>query len=232
MRQPDPIQVNVLHDLMTYPPPVTILGTGRSGSTYISKLLKHVGIDCGHEEWWTPAADRRRPQLDVDSSMFGYPFVSNVFDSPFTYDGIVLTQVRDPLKTIASYVAMKGGRFMAGDFSDNPIWKHHIKMEPRLTFSKDTFYNSAWWWFATTRKCIEVSSYFWKVEDITGTLLQDICKMAQWTIDLELCEEAVVQVAKDTHKHKWKVIPLTWNDIPEVLRKDCQTLAVEIGYAP
>lgn len=221
-----------LKQLMTYPPPVTILGTGRSGSTYISKLLKHVGIDCGHEEWWTPSKTRRRHQMDVDSSMFGYPFVSNTVESPYTYDGIVLTQVRDPLKTIASYAAIQAGRFMRGNFPNDPIWQFHMKMEPRLAFSKDTLYNATWWWFATTRKNIEASSFWWRVEDITGALLQEICKEMKWTIDLELCEEAVTQVAKDTHKHKWNVFPLTWDDIPDILRADCQTLAAEIGYAP
>jgi hypothetical protein len=216
---------------MSYAPPVTILGTGRNGSTYISKLLRHVGVDCGHEEWWTPSWDRRKVQLDADSSMFGYPFVSNL-DPNWTYDGIVLTQVRHPLKTIASYVAMNNGRFMGGAVPDNPIWKHHVKMEPRLAFSTDTLYNSTWWWLSQTRKCVEVSHFWWKVEGLNPEMLQQICKHANWTIDLELCEDAMKQVRTDTHKHQWTVTPLTWEDLPDALRDECRELATELGYDP
>jgi len=219
-----------LKTMMTYCPPVTILGTGRNGSTYISKVLRHAGIDCGHEEWWTPYIKREKFQLDADSSVFGYPFVSNLFQSDFQYKGTVLTQVRDPLKTIASLAAVGDGHFMAGNHPDDLIWQHHVVREPRLAFIQDPIYNSAYWWLHTTRKCLDVSSEWWRVEDIDGHLLQQICKWARWTVDLERCEAAVSEVATDTHQHSSTITPLTWEDIPDTLRQECQALATELGY--
>ena len=67
-----------LAGMFSHAPPVMIVGTGRSGSSYIAKLLQHVQIECGHENWWTPMASRQRFELDADSSWMAAPWVGDV----------------------------------------------------------------------------------------------------------------------------------------------------------
>ena len=77
-------------------PGAVIVGVGRSGTGYIAALLQAVGIDCGHEEHWTPDPERRRP-VPVDASWLAV----GRDDLP----PLVLAQHRDPLAIVSSLVA-------------------------------------------------------------------------------------------------------------------------------
>lgn len=81
------------------PPPVTIVGTGRSGSGYISKALTACGFPTGHEEWYNPFHVHAEG-LMADSSWCA---LAPEFEE-VVRNTTVWHQVRNPFNVIASHL--------------------------------------------------------------------------------------------------------------------------------
>jgi LPS sulfotransferase NodH len=77
---------------------IIIVGTGRSGSGYLSKLLTLNGIMCGHEHSFNPS--RHGPiqhPYQADSSWLAVPYLDN-----YIHNTKILHVVRDPIKVLES----------------------------------------------------------------------------------------------------------------------------------
>jgi hypothetical protein len=72
-----------------------ITGAGRSGSTYITRVLKRCGLDVGHHKMGKDGIVCGFYCFDAKRYPTGNPAPRPKFD-------VILHQVRDPLKTIAS----------------------------------------------------------------------------------------------------------------------------------
>lgn len=55
-----------------------VVGTGRSGTGYMSRLLTESGIPCGHESVWTYDGVVDRPDLEADASWLAVPFLAHL----------------------------------------------------------------------------------------------------------------------------------------------------------
>ena len=83
-----------------------ITGTPRSGTGFVSQILRNLGFDCGHEArfnpWATIYEERRHDDRPWgDSSWLAVPFLSHL--PPSTK---VFHVVRDPLKAINSIIGV------------------------------------------------------------------------------------------------------------------------------
>lgn len=80
-------------------PRAAIIGTGRSGTGYMSRLLTectHTPGLCGHEGWWC-ALGERTPGLDIDASWLALPDIE-----AGRWAGPVVHVVRDPVRVVES----------------------------------------------------------------------------------------------------------------------------------
>ena len=81
-----------------------VTGTIRSGTAYTAQVLNRAGIACGHGWVYPPDGVRRYPHVEVlgDAAPLAVPFVAD-------FQGLVLHQVRHPLKVIGSLLGFAGG---------------------------------------------------------------------------------------------------------------------------
>lgn len=79
-------------------PSAVIIGTGRSGTGYMSRLITEATghATCGHEGWFAELGDRT-PGLDVDSSWLALPAIE-----AGTWAGPIVHVVRNPVACVAS----------------------------------------------------------------------------------------------------------------------------------
>lgn len=93
-------------------PSAVIIGTGRSGTGYMSRLVTEATghATCGHEGWFAELGDRT-PGLDVDSSWLALPAIE-----AGTWAGPIVHVVRHPVACVASLLRTE---FFAG-LADTP----------------------------------------------------------------------------------------------------------------
>lgn len=101
--------------------PLLVTGCGRSGSRYTASALTAAGLPCTHERVFTGRDGDVTGVIGghAESSWFAVPWMSRL--QP---DTLVMHQVRDPLKCIASYVGMG---FFDHRPRERPLWKHYVK---------------------------------------------------------------------------------------------------------
>jgi len=81
-----------------------IVGTGRCGTGYISRVLTRVGVKCGHENVFSIHGIKPNKDYIGDASWLAVPFLPN-FDPESVF---VVHQIRHPFKTIGSLVSIPG----------------------------------------------------------------------------------------------------------------------------
>ena len=198
-------------------PSFAIVGTGRSGSGFISKALRAAGIDCGHEEWWGPTPQRGRPGLQGDSSWLAVPEL-DVFDGP------VLHQVRDPLDVVRSLVGIRM-------FSDNAHGAFRWFMfahQPGLT--GDDVADAMRWYVEWNRRCEAHAVLRYRVEDVDAALLVDVARAAGHALELDVAAAAVDAVGNGFNGRRRA--DLGWDDLPVgPLRDELAETAERYGYA-
>jgi len=86
-----------------------VVGTGRCGTTYLSRMFNFYGIKCGHENIFTPYGYNKAIELlnknsfEAESSWLSAPFL----DSDLLKNSAIIHIVRDPEKTISSFINVK-----------------------------------------------------------------------------------------------------------------------------
>lgn len=142
------------------PPGFAIVGTGRSGTGYVSAILRESSVDCGHERWWTPIHRRRRSGLDGDSSWLALPGIE-----AGTWSGPVVHVTRHPVDVVSSLV---GIGFFTGqvcrDFAD-----YAVAHEPYMA-DLPPLEASVEWWARWNARCVAVADITIRVEDLPGRL--------------------------------------------------------------
>ena len=77
-----------------------IVGTGRSGTGYMHKVLCDAGVACGHEQIFTPNGVVNPTPLEMDSSWMAVPWLSSYPRTP------VILVHRHPAAVISSFVGI------------------------------------------------------------------------------------------------------------------------------
>lgn len=163
-------------------PPLVIVGTGRSGSGYISAVLRAAGMSCGHEEWWNPLGEQHHG-LWADSSWCA---VGNLDG----YEGYIGHQVRHPLKVVASLItAPDHGPYIAcreavmGPLPEDPLER------AVATYVR---WNEA---------CEKLTEDRWRVEDVDSHLLVELAARSGWEMSTEAAKGALAEVAGNFNDH-------------------------------
>jgi hypothetical protein len=198
--------------LPTTEPRFVIVGTGRSGSGYISHLLTACGIRCGHESWWNPHGRRERG-LVGDSSWCALALVD--WD---TYRGHIFHQVRHPLDVIASYVHRQS--------FTSPFAKIKLPLL-REDPAGDPLRYGCRIWLDLNRRSSELTKACWRVEDVDA----DVVRMIGRTVGIvpRNVEAALRSVSTTTNSHGTQR-RLRWEDLPGDLVDEIEALAFEYGY--
>jgi hypothetical protein len=118
---------------------ILITGCGRSGTKYISKVFRRLGVKLGHEV------------LYEDGIVSTFSFL---LDDLKTYS-FILHQVRHPLNVISSCQTLKQSTW--DFFDENKVIK---KVDPLLLKCMN-------YWLNYNRMVLEVSNYTYKVEDFS-----------------------------------------------------------------
>lgn len=210
------------------PPGFVITGTGRSGTNYIARVLRAAGVRCGHEDWWGPMPGlgegswipqptltdrlrdlvsrtmvevrRRRRSLDGDSSWLAVPHLED-------FDGLVLLQLREPLRVIRSLVALE--MFSA------PRNAFELKARVFVPQTGDSLVDAMRWWVMWNLRASESADLVYRIEDLDAPLLRDILELIG--ADPARAEKALSSVPTRTNtlEERGRGRPdLSWADLP------------------
>ena len=184
------------HDKAGY---VFITGTPRCGTQYIARCFQAIGIDIQHE-----AFGKR--------GIAAFYIVSFLAERK---EGLVLHQVREPLKVIASMQTIKPKTWQ--------LITNNTGIEPKpgdLTHAIMRLYlhlNSE----------IEKYYYFrYRIEDIDTVWLQLLNIM-------ELPDQPLPDIPRNTHTRKGRFEPLSWTELESrdvELTKRIKDMAIRHGY--
>jgi hypothetical protein len=186
-----------------------IVGTGRSGSGYISKVLRACNVNCGHEEWWPY---HKTDHLDYDSS---WPALCRIKDH---FEGPIIHQVRDPLKVIASLVScVPQGIFM--DYRLRVIEWHEDVLERSMRI-----------YLGFNGLAEQRAIWRWRLEDLGPVVIQFIASLVEKEVSFEEASMALGMTAP-FNKHNINDFRLTWDDLPDGKTKnELLIMAERYGY--
>lgn len=202
-------------------PRFVIVGTGRSGTRYISRVLSAAGIRCGHEDWWT-ITGTRAIRLLGDASWLAL----------FNLDGFrghVYHQVRDPIEVIASLATT----------SMNPEWRErhpkshafHAYRSEYVTFGGDPLVDAMQFVDVYLTEAERVAERTWRVEDVDADIIIQIAADIGRRLTRQAVEAACRYVQPTTHSREHE--PLGWDELPEGPLKERLILHAEgYGYLP
>lgn len=109
-----------------------IVGTGRSGTAWITKQLGFFGQRWSHEQVFglenNYAAERTNPKWDGDSSWLAVPFITDVLQDNVQVHHLV----RDPLHTVSSYFLPPATFVPMFADQDEPYTEFAIRHRPSL----------------------------------------------------------------------------------------------------
>lgn len=181
-------------------PEFVIIGTGRSGSSHISEVLRASGYPCSHEAYYTPDGPTlRNPERSYhyrgDSSWLAVPYLPDP-------DIIALHQVRHPLKVIRSL-------FNSGFFDENyRLGRSTFAAFARRHFdcSDDPLQSCLRWYIEWNERCEAITDKRYAVENLEN----EIGRLSQWLgKEIRYTKDAV---SKDTNN--WP--PAVENPIADV----------------
>lgn len=191
-----------------------VIGCGRSGTTYISKLFKSGAIDLEHEEmgehgmvaWWLVSDLKRAPwgPSYYELKEFGMP---------------IIHQVREPLSAISSIQTFNESswNFLAGQIP--------IDMEKDSIVLKSMKY-----WYYWNKKAEERAQMTYKVEEI-DKYFPVILKLGKFSKKVE--DFPGVSKTTNSRKHSRKHVRLTWDDLEredKSLTLKIRELGTSYGY--
>jgi len=179
-------------------PAFVVVGTGRSGTGYISELFTRLGIRCGHEGWWNPPMNRS-PNLIGDASWLAVPHLD-------TYPGRVGLQLRDPLAVMRSL--LNGQLFtLAGT---NLYYRYKAAY---VDFCGDPVLDAARYIVEWTAAAAEHADRMWRVEDLDPALVADLTEWVGYPVTEQRAAAALRTLNTDWNRHNR--IGLEWGDLPD-----------------
>ena len=129
--------------------PFLIVGCGRSGTEYISKVMEHHGIQCSHELIFNLTKNPR--WFSNEASWLAVPFIEEAKKQGY----VIFHQMRDPVKVINS-VAQR---------TDLPYWQYIKQFIPIQGSFGDM---AVQYWYMWNRWIGQQADWIYKVESIAA----------------------------------------------------------------
>lgn len=190
-----------------------ITGCARSGTTYISEVLKQVGLDIKHEA------------LGKDGSASWPMAATTSDDSPWgpsatgIYFEHIFHQVRHPLLVISSVYTTE----------PEQSWDFICKEIPEIRPEDDHVVKCAKYWYYWNLMAEGKAEWTYQVEEIEAVLDQMSARL-----QFPLSKEALDLVSTTTNHRGAYIHQFTWSDLREMLPSSLlsriQTLALKYGY--
>jgi hypothetical protein len=191
-----------------------ITGCSRSGTTYISEVLKLSGLDIGHEFVGKDGTSSWFMCIEADH----VPWKHRPSSIGFEFDHI-FHQVRHPLKVISSVLGTEHRKAITY-FSEN-IPEIYAKDPPLVKCAK--------YWYYWNLYAEQKSEWRYQVEQIDSCLAE----MGQ-RLGIVLDKEILTQIPRDTN-HRKQTTNLTWaqlkEEIPADLFSKIQEMSLRYGYS-
>jgi hypothetical protein len=143
-------------------PRAAIVGTGRSGTGYMSRLITeattHTG--CGHESWWCELGGQT-PGYEVDASWLALPHIE-----AGEWSGPVVHVVRDPVRTVASLLRTE----FFGAHSMTPYPQYALRhCEPAASaMSLSPVAAAVEFWAHWNARCAAIAQLTVRLEDVAN----------------------------------------------------------------
>lgn len=204
--------ISKTEDLEPYPRKrlVLITGCARSGTTYISQVLRKCGFDVRHEKDGKVGVASWVMAVDSDKTPWGPGANDYVFEHVFH-------QVRDPLKTIASA-------------SNEPpqSWQYISQFVPELKPEDSRMVRAAKYWYYWNLLAEQKAEWTYRIEDFDHHIDEMSSRLG---INLPQNANRRVEKYANTRGYKEK---FTWQDLkmgldPE-LYSNIVALAKKYGY--
>lgn len=204
-----------------------ITGTGRSGTGYMSELLRSSGVNVGHERvfsWqWARSGGTKHKWMGLkgDSSWMAAPVLHTLPESI-----LVIHVVRAPLSTIRSMTereSLKKGK-------RNPYFKWLTK-NGFVPVPGDTL-RSAIALYLWMNEMIEPYAEFRiRVEHVTPHHLHRIADLlGKKPHSLDQYRDRINDLRTDVNKSWNRTKDIIWDDIPKRERRPLMRMALDYGY--
>ena len=199
-------------------PLFAIVGTGRSGTRYISEVLTRSGIKTGHENWWNPYERRVTTRLVGEASWCA------VFNLD-GYAGHVFHQIRDPLKVVSSLTTTELDP--SWQSRDNQLFYKWRQRNIDLTGNPTTDAMAVVVrWFRESERCSEWS---YRLEDVTEETVMEIARRSGLEMKRTKVQSALRSVPSNTNRRRHSA--MTWEDLPDDdLKTELLAIASQHGY--
>jgi len=211
-------------------PKAMITGVGRSGTRYLYRVLNELGLNVGHEHYWTTGTPQEG--LDVDISWQG---------AWEHYTGPVYFQARDPLLTIRSlyHVPPEGGhrekRVRWGRANEDHGIRCKLKRIPgqEANDCEGCLGEALRWWHLWSRQSLARATRWWGVERVTPQDLRPVVALSGRQVSDEQIQARLNRISKKDNKkaRRGRHPMVLWSDLmhlPEYLAAREQ--ARELGY--
>lgn len=193
---------------------IAIIGCGRSGTKYVSKLFNSIGIKIGHE----------RLEKNGIASWTLVPYTNVEVWGPSFYKiramGFpIVHQVRNPLKVISSVTTV---------FSDKKTWdfiSEHIPIDN----SETIIHKAMKYWYYWNLMAEKKAKYTYKVEDIEAHF-NDLLRIGKFEVNTDISSIfTTVSTKVNSRKHN----EISWNDLQKEdyeLSQKIYELSSHYGY--
>ena len=197
-----------------------VVGTFRCGTAYTAQVLNRMGIACGNGWVHTPDGGRRYPEIDLlgDATPLAMPLA-------IAFPGLVLHQVRDPLKVIGSLVGSARSRNPLTFGPVGEVVARHFVVHGDLLVDAMRYYVE---WNA---RCERHDAYLrYRVEDLDTRRFVRIADMIGRAVDDTTVARAIEEVPTDVLT-RYSAETIRWGELPEGPYRDALARQAErYGY--
>ncbi len=207
-----------------------------SGTGYVSQVLTHAGLPCGHEDTYALGGVKYGDRRVAESSWVAARYLGT---PQIAAGATVVHQTRDPIAWLNSItyampdlVGVADPRpSVLSEFPGGAAGYNRMRTQERPIDLAMTV------WVAWNRKIDTHALYRYRVEDLSVDLVQGLGALAGVMLHELPTGHALVKISKRYNAHRGQpghTAPnLTWGDLPKGAARDAfAELAVEYGYGP
>lgn len=198
-------------------PAFVVVGTGRSGTTFVADVLAACGVCCGHERYFRPEGYRRRWERCGEVSWTAVPWLERG-----TQAGPVYHVVRHPLDVVTSLLTI-------GFFSDAAPGPFRSFARAHFRLTGDEHVDAMRWYVEWNRRCEALARVRFRIEDPAdglGVLLGEVAPQAVPRLPAAL---DAVPTSTNTRSRGNR---LGWDDLPDAPeRAALAAMGRRYGYA-
>ena len=197
-----------------------LVGTFRSGTGYAAQVLNRAGVPCGHGWVYSPDGVRRYPHVEIvgDAAPLAAPSAGD-------FNGLVLHQVRDPLKVIGSIVGSAPAK--------NPLTNgpESVFVARHFVANGGPLDDAMRYYVEWNSRCERQNGYLrYRIEDYGAGLIFRIADLIGHPLDATAVALALAAVPADFNT-RYSARHLSWSDLPEgPSRAALERLASRYGY--